>query len=620
MPGEWRGFARVLAGTPAARVCVMNGAATLRVLLIAAAAACSSAPAPHTLPGPPPTLAITHVDVIPMDRPGVLRDQTVLVRGDAIVAVAPAGEVAVPRGTRTLDGKGRFLIPGLFDTHVHLGTEPPEHLMLYLAHGVTTVQNMSGRPAHLALRKRVDAGELPGPRIVTTGPTTAEERVDSPEKARAHVAMVKSTGYDAVKQYGDGADKMSEETYRTLVEATHAAGMRLVGHAPRNHPFSLVLEAHQDSIDHAEEIVYTHAPLGAQVIREMQFSDPGPERTRTILGELDGLVARAQPAILELARQAKAAGLALTPTLVAFETIERTASPAYPQLLADPYLEYVSPVLRASWGPSFNRYRTGGWKNRLETVDRALLTSVALQKEIVRAFDAAGVPLMTGTDAPLPFVYPGKSLHRELALFVASGLSPEHALRAATVVAAQQLRVPGGVVVAGAPADLVLLAADPLADIANTQQIVAVVRVGRAWSREELDAGLAKLAALYDPLEANVKRIVERIEAGDAAGAIQAYRAAPAGDAQLARFVENAVNAAGYKLIGAKQLDAAIAVFELNTQAFPAAANTWDSLAEAHMTRGDDQLAIQYYKKSLELDPKNANAAQMIEKLANKKK
>jgi len=574
------------------------------------------APAPRPPAGPPPTLAITHVSVIPMDRSGVLADQTVLVRGDAIVAVAPARELAVPAGTPTLDGRGRYLIPGLFDTHVHLGNEPPEHLMLYLANGVTTVQNMSGKPAHLELRARVAAGTLPGPRILSTGPTTAEERVDSPDKARAHVAAVKAAGYDAIKQYGDGADSMSEETYRTLVDTAHAVGMRVVGHAPRNLPFTTVLAAGQDSIDHAEEIVYTHAPLGAGSIRAMQFSDPGPDKTRAILEELAGLVARARPAIGELANQSHAAGLALAPTLVAFETIRRTVSAEYQSMLGERELEYVSPVLRASWGPALNRYRSGGWRNRLPQIERVLATSLALQMEIVRAFDAAGVPLVTGTDAPLPFVYPGSSLHRELELFVAAGLTTEKALRAATVVAAHELRVPGGVVAAGAPADLVLLAANPLADIRNTRQIVAVVRAGRAWSRADLDAGLAKLAALYDPLELAVARIVERIDADDAAGVIVAFRATPAPiDPMLARLVENAVNAMGYKLLGANKLDAAIAAFELNTTAFPQSANTWDSLAEAYMTRGNAELAITNYQRSLELDPKNANAAKMIEKL-----
>ena len=600
----------------------MDGSRTFPILVIATAACAAAPPSPRPAPsGPPPTLAITHVDVIPIDRPGVLRDQTVLVRGDTITTVAAAAQVAVPRGTPTVDGRGRFLIPGLFDTHVHLGTEPPEHLMLYLAHGVTTVQNMSGRPAHLELRRRVAAGEIPGPRILSTGPTTAEERVDSPDKARAHVEMVRTAGYDAIKQYGDGADHMTEETYRALIEAAHAAKLRVVGHAPRNLPFTTVLAAGQDSIDHAEEIVYTHAPLGGDVIRTMQFRrDLPPDEQRRLVGELDGLVDRAAPAIADLARAARASGLALTPTLVAFETIQRQVSPEFPRLLADPYMEYVSPLLRASWGPRLNRYRTGGWKDRLDTMNRVLSTSLQLQEALVRGLDAAGVPIMTGTDAPLPFVYPGRSLHRELELLVASGLTPAKALRAATIVPARELGVAGGVIAPGAPADLVLVARDPLVDVRHAREIVAVVRAGKAWTRAELDAGLARLAALHDPMEADVAAIVAGIETDDPVGIVAAYRAVARPDERLAKFVENAINGVGYARLAAGRRDDAIAVFELNTQAFPGAFNTWDSLAEAHMTAGHHELAIQYYRKSLELEPKNDNATKMIEKIQGEQK
>jgi tetratricopeptide (TPR) repeat protein len=141
------------------------------------------------------------------------------------------------------------------------------------------------------------------------------------------------------------------------------------------------------------------------------------------------------------------------------------------------------------------------------------------------------------------------------------------------------------------------------------------VRGGRAWSRGELDAALAKLAAMHDPLEPAVAKIVERIEADDAAGVVAAFRASTVADPQLARMVENAVNRLGYKLLGANKLDDAIAVFQLNVDAFPAAANTWDSLAEAHMMKGNTALAIRYYEKAVELDPKNTNAAKTIEKL-----
>ena len=141
--------------------------------------------------------------------------------------------------------------------HIHLREE--NHFALYLANGVTTVQNMSGSPWHLEKREEVASGKLLGPRIFTTGPTTARERVDSPEKAEKLVLEQKKAGYDSIKQYGSGSqDAMTRETYHHLIKVAKRENMPVVGHAPRNMPFSAVLEEGQNSIDHAEEIYYTY--------------------------------------------------------------------------------------------------------------------------------------------------------------------------------------------------------------------------------------------------------------------------------------------------------------------------------------------------------------------------
>jgi tetratricopeptide (TPR) repeat protein len=281
-----------------------------------------------------------------------------------------------------------------------------------------------------------------------------------------------------------------------------------------------------------------------------------------------------------------------------------------------PEMRYVHPYTRLRWGPAFNRYRTGGWADKLELMAGILQRSHELQMRMAGAFQRAGVPLMAGTDAPLVFVFPGQSLHRELALLVESGLSPYEALQAAAMTPARFLGIDDevGTITVGKRADLVLLAANPLEDITNSRRIVGVVQSGRWLSRESLDGMLQEIAGRYEPLARQVAPIGEALEAGRVREALESH-AAMEEDPDLAFFVERAVNSLGYSRLGNNDIAGALKIFTLNTEFFPEAFNTWDSLAEAYMVRGDDDLAIEYYRKSLELNPKNDNAVAMIERI-----
>jgi len=564
-------------------------------------------------------LAIVHVNVIPMDEEVVLEDRTVLVERGRVTAIVPGEEARVPRGAQIVDGSGRFLLPGLFDTHVHLNDEEDDrHLALYVANGVTTVQSMHGSPRHLDLRRRVESGEVFGPRILTTGPTTAREGVDSPEKAERVVREQKAAGYDAIKMYGDGADSMTRETYARVVSAAREAGMRVVGHAPRNLPFSVVLEEGQDSIDHMEEIVYTHEPIVEAFgpLLDVQFGRVPPEQAQEALAKLGDLRPHLAPAIRALAESAREAGLAVTPTLVAFATIWKQTTPAYERFLEIEERKYVSPLTWDRWGPDSNRYRRT-WANRLESAEATLRRSLEVQKEIVRAFHEAGVPILAGTDAPLTFVIPGFSLHGELALLVESGLRPWDALRAATAVPAEELGLgaEAGTIAVGKRADLVLLEASPLEDVANTRRIAGVVRRGHWIEKAELDRRLEEFARSYEPLARDLPGVLRPLREGDAAAALAAFRSIGAASPALATYVETEVNELGYRLLAEEKVEEAIRVFTLNVEAFPEAFNPWDSLAEAYMLQGKDDLATRHYRKSLELNPDNANATEMLERI-----
>jgi imidazolonepropionase-like amidohydrolase len=564
----------------------------------------------------PGRCVVRHVDVLTMDSPELLRDRDVRIVDGVIRAIEPAA-AADPQDT-VVDGRGLTLLPGLMDMHVHLNDgEREQQLVLYLAHGVTTVQSMHGTPRHLDVRARLARGDLVGPRFFTTGPTTATEQVDSPAKAAQVVGAQADAGYDAIKMYGDGADTMTRETYAAVIAAAHARGLRVVGHAPRNLPFEVVLAEGQDSIDHMEEILYTATPVlkvMAPLIR-FQFGRRNRDEVDKLLARED-LAAGMDAAATEVAAQVKETKLAVTPTLIAFTTILQHTTPEFERLADNPLLACMSPLTRREWEPAHNRYRRS-WTDRRDVIPLVLGRGLELQKCLVRAFHAASVPILTGTDAPLTFVYPGWSLHRELGLLVECGLTPYEALVAATVAPARVLRIADqiGTVAVGKQADLVLVRGDPTADVGNAAKVAGVFARGRWFDRPALDAMQRDLAKSYEPLARQLQQVGAPIDAGDVAGAADAFAALEQPDPLLATFVESQINERGYRLLNDKQVDAAIAVFTRNCELFPRAFNAWDSLGEAWMVKGDKVRAISSYEKSLELNPGNANGAAMLRRL-----
>ncbi len=439
---------------------------------VAAPAGAASASARDAIGGPesrsPPVIAIVDVTLLPMDREGALPHVTVITRGAAIVAIGPTsgdGAVALPAGATRIDGAGRWLLPGLIDNHVHC--LDPRDLVLHLAHGVTTVRNLKGAPWHLELREAIRRGERIGPTFLTAGPFLNEPQFRTPEQFESEARRQADAGYDCLKMHGD----LAEEAYERLFITAEELGLPLVGHVPRNLPLKTVLEiGPMAEISHAEELVYTHFQ---------------PLRTE---GD-----ARAIPGCIELL---KAAGTALTPTLVAFENIAPQVEDLA-AVLASPAAQLLPPAARELFGPRINHY-----VRRFRREDCAWLrSSREFQARIVKAAHAAGVPVLLGTDCGIPVVVPGVAAAKELENLVGAGLSPWEALAAATVRNGDFLQQspPIGRIAVGATADLLLLDADPLADIAAVRRVAGVMSRGRWFGRQELDQLLAARAASFAP-------------------------------------------------------------------------------------------------------------------------
>ena len=563
---------------------------------------------------------IRNVHLVTLVSDDVVSGREIVVENGTIVAVRP--ETSVSDAT-VIDGDGGYLIPGLFDMHVHFRDDPAvnrQFLDLYLAHGVTGVRSMHGNEAILALRDAVATGALQGPEIWTTGPTTATARVDSPQEARDFVKAQAAAGYDAIKMYGNGSGSMSEETYVALIEAAMKVNLPVVGHAPRSLSFETVLRNGQRSVDHMEEIVYTWAPV-AELFRpwlDLQFGRVKLEDQPDLAEPpaIEGL----DEDMKELARRMAEAGIAVTPTLIAFRTIRDQADEQIDNLVEMPALAFIDPFLKVEWIPPFNRYRNGGWSGILVPIHRFLSTSVEVQQRLVGAFAEAGVEILAGTDAPLPFVVPGASLHDEMELLVASGLSPVEAIRAATTTPARALGVTErtGSITVGKEADLVLLRSNPLESIAAVRNVAGVMENGRWHSREDLDARLDAIRSAHEEREPVIASFLEGVSQGDVKVGVASYLSSESRTEASDRTIERLLNGHGYRALFRGDLEEALEIFSANAAAFPEQFNTWDSLAEAHMKLGHDERAIRYYRKSLELNPDNSNATKMIEQIASK--
>jgi imidazolonepropionase-like amidohydrolase len=562
----------------------------------------------------PPGYLIRDVQVISMTNTTPVAAD-VVIRGRRVAEITGPG-AARPGDLTVIDGRHRVLIPGLIDSHVHIKEGDP--LFLFTVNGVTTVQNMAGRPFHLALRDSVARGTLLGPRIITAGPTTAQEGVATPEQAAALVAAQKRQGYDMIKMYGGRNGEFTPETYHALITAAHQAGMCVVGHAPRNLPFQAVLDEGQNSIDHMEEIVYTHKPFARllQPYVDVQFGRASQE-------VFDSLARRPVPdfahelstEIEALADAVKRAGLAVTPNIVFFRNIGWMTTDSIYALLRAPELAYAAPAQRLNWSPMLNSYRSGF--QRTQAVMSPYLNAVTeLEEAITAAFHRKGVAIMAGTDSEFLGAQPGYGLHTELGIFVELGMTPLDAMKAATITPARVMGIADsvGTIEVGKIADLVLLDANPLADIRNTRQVAGVFTAGRYVPRDRLQARLDSLTRSYAPVQQALATFMDALEQRGAAAAVEVYQNS-AQKAAIAKPVERVINSYGYRLLGQQRTQEAIDVFKLNTEMFPSEYNTWDSLAEGYMTAGEKELAIRYYRKVLDMHPGDGNATEMLRRL-----
>jgi imidazolonepropionase-like amidohydrolase len=440
-------------------------------------------------------VAFVGVNVVPMDAERVLTDQTVVIRDRRIAALGPRAETPVPRTAARIDGRGRYLLPGLSDMHAHLSGYVTDsgidsyavaraELLLYVATGVTLVRNMAGSPDHLDYRRRVANGELVGPRIFTTTPIVDGPhpvwpfaiKMGDPAEAEPFVAQAVRDGYDQIKVYNE----LPRDVYAALFDAATRHGIRVVGHVPFAVGIDGALAAGQYSIEHLRGYDYDFVRPQALI----QNGGRNAER----FGSWERM---SDDRMRDLVRKTVMSGTWNCPTFVIDDMM--SAPDRRAAVGRDRLFRYVPPDVRDTLA-----------SNELDKMfppdsTAALRASFPQRYKLVKMLSDSGAGLLVGTDTMVPYLVPGFTVVDEVQHLVQAGLTTYKALRAATADPARFLGIDSenGTIAVNKRADLLLIDANPLEDVLNLWRRSGVVVNGRWLPTAQLLRMLDEMAAGY---------------------------------------------------------------------------------------------------------------------------
>jgi hypothetical protein len=553
--------------------------------------------------------AFVHVTVIPMNRDGSVQDCTVVVRDRHILTIGPAGNTPIPPHAQLIDGRGKYLIPGLIDMRVHIYN--PGEMLLYIANGITTVRNLNSHPQHLLWRDRINAQKMFGPTILTAGPLI--DVVETAGQGKRLVMEQSRAGYDAVET---GANA-SAEGFHAMATTARALGVLLFGPVNANVGLKGTVRA----------------PQFFSVERAAQFA------TLLFKGNPD----TPEVSISEAAVEIENAKLWFAPSLVSSANAIQEVDDL-PRLLRQPEIRYLTPWAQQDWSaPHYSWPRSPGSQQAA-----GFRGNLSFEKKVVSVMHRNGVPMILGTDAMEVGTVPGFSVKQELANLVEAGLTPFEALQAATRNASDWFVHPegGGVfgtITRGERADLVLLDADPLADIGNVSKIQGVMLQGRWLPKAKLQRMLEALPDAYraeekfltaiaqnrldtlnkylrenDPYHELTNQVMLDLVRSQGIGVLKRFYSHMQNlDRTSIVLEETTVDDLGFRLLGLNRDSDAIEIFLFNMQMHPASARACDSLAQGYLKSGNEMQAVRYFTEALRIDTRLEHARKALEQLGS---
>jgi imidazolonepropionase-like amidohydrolase len=450
---------------------------------------------PATVISPSSATYITHVTVIDTKAGKEMQDRTVIISGDRISEVRDSKGMETPAGTKVVVGRGKYLIPGLWDMHVHavfaerLDTMFP----MFVANGVLGIRDMGTSMTFSdidQLRQQIANGSRVGPRIVAAGPILDGRpkplrpnilAITTPEEGRETVRRLKTSGADFIKVYSD----LSRDSFLAIVEEAKKQNIPFAGHVPFSVTALEASDAGQKSMEHLWGVYLSCSSREEELRSEMLKGGPNLSGSERIRLELDEAAAsyderKAANVFAHLARN----GTWLVPT---FTAVVPDTEIFDVRVTTDPRLKYIAPAIQKQWTEA----ASAGAAIKSKSLERKI--------QIVGAVHRAGVALLAGTDTSRvqPYTYAGFSLLDELSLLVRAGLTPIESLQTATINPARFLGIEKewGTIEKGKIANLVLLNADPLADIHNITKISEVFLGGKEFDRPALDQMLMSAEA-----------------------------------------------------------------------------------------------------------------------------
>ncbi|MEX1256301.1 MAG: amidohydrolase family protein [Gemmatimonadota bacterium] len=450
-------------------------------------------------------IALTHANVVDVEAGAVLPGHTVLIKGSRIQEVGSTATMNLPRGALVYDLEGMYVIPGLWDSHVHLTPRSmaatTNFFPLLIANGVTTIRDMgTGLEPLLHWRREIDAGRIVGPRIFGAGvlldgapsvyPGISWE-IETVEEARAAVDSLARSGADFVKAY----EMLAEDVYFAILGQAALRGLKVATHIPLRVDAIEAVHGGIQSVEHLRNLEVACSGEADAIRRE---ADNLISATRLGVG-MDlraDIHAKQWPWAQETFDPRECAGLVTAfaqyktwhvPTLVIYDNSRTRFHPQF-----GTWMNYMPIELQERWLAAARVEDGAPYEPQPHPANHAWA------ERMVQELSKAGVRILAGTDAPTAFVVPGFSLHQELQALVGAGLTALDALRSATLWPAEffGVRYSLGSVAAGQTADLVILRANPLTDIRNTETIEAIVANGRILSRADLDGMLRDIAAV----------------------------------------------------------------------------------------------------------------------------